>query len=972
MATIVPKLTIKLGLDTAGLSKGAKQVKSTFMGMAKEAGTAEKHVNGLKKSLGGIWRITGGILLFNIIRKITHSIRDLIGATLDFETQMYNINSVAQLGTEEFKKLQDQVLDLALDPRIKDGPAELAAGLYEIVSAGYSTADAMKIMEQAALASTAGMTTSAVAADVLISTLGAYNLTADKSAEVTNELFQIVNISKYTFEDLANSLDSVTPTASALGVSLQEVGAGMATMASRGVDAETATVQLNAIMSALLKPTGDMTELINSLGYESGAAMIKTLGFAGTMKTLYGAIGDNEDLAAAVFGDVRALRGYFNLTNDGTVALTKNLELMGHAQDGAGAMTKALNEQMKASSFQIAVLQKNIKILAILGFGLLAPYLNKALVGINTFIAGFIKGFRHFREKGYTHLEAIRAGLKKILLDMFGPDVTKKVLHFFDMFVGWLHTLEDVINAVWPVLKQFLGFIVDHMDTIGPAILGAVVAVKLFGAALAAVNIILGITAILTSPLTLAMLAVAAIGALVAVAWVKNWGDIQGKTKAAIDYLVPRFKHLWEIIHPVVDAIIALGTYWKDIMTHKIEPGNLKNIPGWLQPIAIITGRVVKTLRVFFKVWQDKGFWAAMKILPTQIRAFGRALAGILKGMGLTHFAKAVKETFYDLARLFKDMVTLVDDLIHGRWSKVWGDLKDIAVDLLWLMIDRVKLGFALLVDIFNMIPWGTIGEALWNGFKSALQWLWDNAPPTALTIGVDILIALYNGLLSVWDNTIAPWLGGFKDLVAGYFSGAVDWLFQTGNDIIGGLADGITWAWNWMMGWLSKFSDWIINSWGQPLYTLWQVGANLIMGLWNGIVWAWNWLMDQVTALWDNLPGWARKIWDVASPSKVFEDIGANLSLGLAQGILGQIPAVEKAMDQLPGANASFSTGAPNGSRAAGMAMAGSNVATMGNVTVIVNLNGSGNTEDDANRIGDVVVARVLTAIDRMESVAS
>ena len=948
------------------------------MGLGKEAGTAEKHVNGLKKTLGGIWRITGGILLFNVIRNITHSVRDLIKTTLDFETQLYNINSVAQLSTGELAKLKDQILDIALDPRVKDGPATLAAGMYEIVSAGYSTSEALTLVKVAAIAATAGMTTTDVAADVLISTLGAYSLGVDQATKVSDQLFQIVNISKYTFEDLANSLATVTPVASVLGVGIDEVGAAMATMAAQGVDAETATVQLNAVMTGFLKPTEAMTKALNDSGYASGEALIQAKGLGGALQWAAEHTNGSAEAAAALFGDVRALRGILQLTKEDGKAYADNMDLMSNAQDGAGATAKALEQQMKANSFQLAVLRKNVQVLAILVFGTFAPILNKVLTGINKFVSGSIQGFRHFRDKGYGILEAMRAGIKKTLLDMFGPGTTKKALKFFDTFVSFFLTAKEIVLGVWVPIKAVLSFMFKYFNILGPAILGAVIGLKLFSIAMGILEVVLAIVNLELAPLTIAMLAFAAIGALVAVAWINNWGDIQGKTKTAIAFIGKWIGKLWDFVKPAVDVIKLLGHYFHDVATNKIQPGNLAKLPGWIRPIALVIARVIKSVRAFIVIWQRAGALAAFRNIKVQINQLGKAIRGFLDQLGLHHFADAVRDTFRDLAKLFDDTVSLIDDIVHGRWREVWQDLLKIGGDLLHLMIDRFRMAFALLVDIFILIPWGKVGSALWSGFKWAIDFLVTTGIPFLLQAGWDLIQYLFNGLVSFWDTTLAPWLAGLVPLLLGYFNTAdvFTMFFNVGNFILDGLGQGITFAWNWLTGWFGDLPGRLIDAFVHIYWDFRSIGQDIINGMADGIQEVWGNLtgwIDSIIGQLDRIPAWLRP----GSPSKTMTEYGAGAMAGLSLGLDKGLPKVKSSISQVMsalGQPTEIGRGAP---RTQGLASVASAAVSgggggFGSITVQVTVPGTGDPEAVANRVGDVVVSRILRAMNRMETVGA
>jgi hypothetical protein len=65
------------------------------------------------------------------------------------------------------------------------------------------------------------------------------------------------------------------------------------------------------------------------------------------------------------------------------------------------------------------------------------------------------------------------------------------------------------------------------------------------------------------------------------------------------------------------------------------------------------------------------------------------------------------------------------------------------------------------------------------------------------------------------------------------------------------------------------------------------QIGKNLATGLWNGLQSMASWLKNKIFDFFGNLiPGWAKKMLGISSPSKVFAKFGEQIVQGLAQGI--------------------------------------------------------------------------------------
>jgi len=64
----------------------------------------------------------------------------------------------------------------------------------------------------------------------------------------------------------------------------------------------------------------------------------------------------------------------------------------------------------------------------------------------------------------------------------------------------------------------------------------------------------------------------------------------------------------------------------------------------------------------------------------------------------------------------------------------------------------------------------------------------------------------------------------------------------------------------------------------------MFNIGKDIVTGLWNGIQNMAGWLKDKVVGFFKNLlPDWAEKALGIASPSKVFANIGKNIVSGLA-----------------------------------------------------------------------------------------
>jgi TP901 family phage tail tape measure protein len=279
---------------------------------------------------------------------------------VDFDKAMRNVNSIAQLGERRFGKLRERVLALA-GPTAQ-APKTLAAGLYDLVSSGFNSSESLRILAKSARAATAGLTTTEISTKAVAAVLNAYHLSAGMAGDTSDVLFEIVNRGVISFEELASQIGDVLPFSASLDVNLREVGASIATMTKAGINAPETMTRIKAVMVTLLKPGKMLNKVIREQGYESGVAMIKQLGFQGTLDKLAQATGGSKAALAALFPNVRALGGALALTGENSKVAADDLAGM---QDASGATGRALSQQSRSIAFQWQRLTAQAEVLAV-------------------------------------------------------------------------------------------------------------------------------------------------------------------------------------------------------------------------------------------------------------------------------------------------------------------------------------------------------------------------------------------------------------------------------------------------------------------------------------------------------------------------------------------------------------------------------------------------------------------------------
>ena len=240
MATELAKAYVQIVPSAKGI-QGA--ISDVMNGEARSAG--EKSGKTFASGLGGVAK--KAIVGLGIGKMIA----DSIGNASEFETGMAKVNTLFSGTGAEFENLQGKILGLSSTYGMS--ASMLAEAAYSAESAGVSTENLGAMLESAAKLSIAGFTDIDTALSATAKTMNAYGDAAGSIEDIQKVLIQTQNLGITTVGELGQSLANVTPTAAAMGVGFDQVGASLAQLTAAGVPTAQATTQLRAAMTELGK-----------------------------------------------------------------------------------------------------------------------------------------------------------------------------------------------------------------------------------------------------------------------------------------------------------------------------------------------------------------------------------------------------------------------------------------------------------------------------------------------------------------------------------------------------------------------------------------------------------------------------------------------------------------------------------------------------------------------------------------------
>lgn len=241
------------------------------------------------------------------------SARAAVTTASEFQLALAEVNTILPETAKGVVDLRTAVLDLAT----AQGENEkiVARGLYQTISAGISDAgDALVVLEQASRLAIAGLSSTDQTVDLLTTTLNAYRLEVDEAGRLSDVFFETVRLGKTTISELASSIGPVLPLASALGITIEEVNAGLATLTTQGFSTGDAATALRALFKALIKESEDLDTVFQRVGKTYDLNTIQSQGLVETLRQLAEGLRDPSEALEVLGARIEASNALFGLT----------------------------------------------------------------------------------------------------------------------------------------------------------------------------------------------------------------------------------------------------------------------------------------------------------------------------------------------------------------------------------------------------------------------------------------------------------------------------------------------------------------------------------------------------------------------------------------------------------------------------------------------------------------------------------
>ncbi|RXM57217.1 phage tail tape measure protein [Clostridium tetani] len=296
----------------------------------------------------------------------------------DFENSIAKVSTIADTTQVPINDLRKGILKLSNDTGIAS--TEIAGNVYDAISAGQKTGDAVNFVGNSTKLAKAGFAEAGQSLDLLTTILNSYELEAKEVTRVSDILINTQNKGKVTVGELSASMGKVVPTAKAFGVNLEQVATGYAIMTAKGIKAAETTTYMNSMFNEMGKSGTKASDTIKEISGKSFQDLIKEGKSVGDILAMMKDHADKNKLSLAdMFGSAEAGKAALILANNAGQDFNTMLKNMNNT---AGATDKAFEKVTNTTGERFKKSLNKVKNEAIRLGDAIAPMMDKLSSGI--------------------------------------------------------------------------------------------------------------------------------------------------------------------------------------------------------------------------------------------------------------------------------------------------------------------------------------------------------------------------------------------------------------------------------------------------------------------------------------------------------------------------------------------------------------------------------------------------------------
>ena len=269
----------------------------------------------------------------------------------DFEAQMSRVQAIAGATKEELEQLTNQAVELGAETSFS--ASEVAAGMENLASAGFTTEEIMKAMPgMLDLAASSGADL-ATASEIAASAIRGFGLEASQAGHVADVYAEAAARTNAQTEDMGEAMKYIAPVANTMGLKIEEVAAAIGIMSDAGIKGSQAGTSLRGALVRLTKPTDKMLGVMEDLGisfYDNEGKMKSLTEMIAMLQEATKDLTDEEaQYALTVLFGTESLSGLVALINRGSKDLENMTDSFENCDGAAEEMADTMLDNTKGA-----------------------------------------------------------------------------------------------------------------------------------------------------------------------------------------------------------------------------------------------------------------------------------------------------------------------------------------------------------------------------------------------------------------------------------------------------------------------------------------------------------------------------------------------------------------------------------------------------------------------------------------------
>ena len=305
------------------------------------------------------------------VKAITDALMDCTQASMEFETAMAKVGTIADESQKPLGDMRNEIL--ALSSETGKSVGELAEATYQAISASVATESAVDFVGTANKLAVGGFSDTTTAVDILTTAINAYGMSADDASKISDVLITTQNLGKTSVAQLGASMGMVIPLAAAYNMNLEDLAASYALLTANG----TQTAQATTYVKAALNELGSTSSAVGStLKKQTGKTFAELMAEGNSLGDVLQVLADSVDGDTTAFNNMWSSSdagvGMLSILNSGTSKYNSLVQAM---EGSTGAATTAFEKMSETGEFAQQRFQNAIENLKIAIGDELAPVL---------------------------------------------------------------------------------------------------------------------------------------------------------------------------------------------------------------------------------------------------------------------------------------------------------------------------------------------------------------------------------------------------------------------------------------------------------------------------------------------------------------------------------------------------------------------------------------------------------------------